>query len=410
MADTTTTTSSSPPPTATAPVIDAPVPASSSPPPSESPSQSIVPPTTASPITTPSPPISTVLAVPAATSESLLESPARPPAELQTREAVVDPRVVALRGMFPDYDDLILQSVLESAGGNQDLAIDTLLGMSDPDYRSERSQPIRTEQTPVLSQEELDEQFARQLVLQEQQQQQQQWMAANGGQRPPAVYHSTRPGASPQGWTPPPSQGQERPSEFQEQFNKIAETGKKTFGTLFSKVKAKIQEFDQGRTSSTGQGSSGGTYQAQQPQWSPPTGPPGTGVAGGTYFAPQPTHPQQQPAYYDPNSQVSASASATGSPARTPSAGAGGIQGYDVSSPAPPPTTHQQLQRQPSPQPVVPSAAPIDGGKLGLLPKRPVSLLRDPNAPAPAKPVDDDDDGLEYAENPFDAEPVAGKK
>ena len=40
--------------------------------------------------------------------EVTLDRPARPPPELQTREAVVDPRVVALRGMFPDYDDLIL--------------------------------------------------------------------------------------------------------------------------------------------------------------------------------------------------------------------------------------------------------------------------------------------------------------
>jgi len=60
--------------------------------------------------------------------------------------------------MFPDYDDLILcivlcsftlfninisrsQSVLQSSGGNQDRAIDTLLGMSDPEYRSEQPQP-----------------------------------------------------------------------------------------------------------------------------------------------------------------------------------------------------------------------------------------------------------------------------
>jgi hypothetical protein len=35
-----------------------------------------------------------------------------------------------------------------------------------------------------------------------------------------------------------------------------------------------------------------------------------------------------------------------------------------------------------------------------MLPKRPVSLLRSPNDPAP-KP-DDDDDELEYAENPFE--------
>ena len=40
--------------------------------------------------------------------------------------------------------------MLESARGNQDLAIDTLLGMSDPDYRSEQSQPTVTDPTPVL--------------------------------------------------------------------------------------------------------------------------------------------------------------------------------------------------------------------------------------------------------------------
>jgi hypothetical protein len=40
--------------------------------------------------------------------------------------------------------------VLESAGGNQDLAIDTLLGMSDPEYRSEQPQPTRVDRTPIL--------------------------------------------------------------------------------------------------------------------------------------------------------------------------------------------------------------------------------------------------------------------
>lgn len=82
---------------------------------------------------------------------------------------------------------------------------------------------ILTSCSLIKSQEELDEQFARQLVLQEQQQHQQQWMAA-GGQRHPTVYQSTRPGASPQGWTSPPSQGVGQPSEFQEQFNRIAES------------------------------------------------------------------------------------------------------------------------------------------------------------------------------------------
>jgi hypothetical protein len=40
------------------------------------------------------------------------------------------------------YDQLSRLSVLESVGGDQDRAIDALLGMSDPDYKSEaRPQP-----------------------------------------------------------------------------------------------------------------------------------------------------------------------------------------------------------------------------------------------------------------------------
>lgn len=50
-------------------------------------------------------------------------------------------------------------------------------------------------------------------------------------------------------------------------------------------------------------------------------------------------------------------------------------------------------------------------GKLGLLPKRPVSLLRDPatssSPPAvsqlqPDRQLSEDGDGLEYTENPFE--------
>jgi hypothetical protein len=73
----------------------------------------------------------------------------------QLRETPIDPRVVVLRALFPDYDDLILcvsrphsnitslicvyrQSVLDSVRGDQDRAIDALLVMSDPEYKSER--------------------------------------------------------------------------------------------------------------------------------------------------------------------------------------------------------------------------------------------------------------------------------
>jgi len=324
--------------------------------------------------------------------------------------------------MFPDYDDLILQSVLESVRWNQDLAVDALLGMSDPEYRSE--QPPQPP-APVMSQEELDEQFARQLMLQEQEQHQRRWAAANPNA--PAVYHSSRPHGT-GAWNPPPQGGQQpqqsgtnpNMAELQEQFSKIAETGKKTFGNIFSKVKAKIQELDQGRPAGSGppQGSNQG--------WPSPGGAPSAGAA--SYFPPpQPSQPQAQAAYYDPNPQPTAGVATghTPSPARK-SPPAGAVQGYDVGGSYTPPVSTSPsppTSNQPQPTSIAPPATgstaspgPIDAGKFGLLPKRPVSLLRDPGAPpivppsgsAPAAAsakvhhVDDDDDGLEYAENPFE--------
>jgi hypothetical protein len=190
--------------------------------------------------------------------------------------------------------------------------------------------------------------------------------------------------------------------------------GKKTIGNIFSKVKAKIQELEQGRPVA-GQGSG-----IQQQGWnSPPTG---------GYISP-PQSQQQQPAYYDPNPQQRTSGPARISPP---------LEGYDLSGPAtssspPVQTTTSQLRSEPSPQLItVPPPQPgptLDGGKLGLLPKRPVTLLRDPAAPnnasgapgasaTPAAPVNpvyhdddyDDDDGLEYAENPFESEHTGPSK
>ena len=87
-------------------------------------------------------------------------------------------------------------------------------------------------------------------------------------------------------------------------------------------------------------------------------------------------------------------------------------------------TSTPKTQTSTVPPPITSPAAPIDGGKLGLLPKKPVSLIRDENptvvgkdsnadAPGPTTASsgttakgytvdDDDDDGLEYAESPFD--------
>ncbi|KAF7371463.1 CUE domain-containing protein [Mycena venus] len=143
-----------------------------------------------------------------------------PAAHPRERELVADTRLRVLRGMFSDFDDSLLQSVLDSVQGNTNRAIDALLGMSDPDYQGE---PVPQQVRPQ-TQEELDEQLARTLMLEDERQQE-------------------RPEARRQGSTGAPER--DTMQEFQEQFNKFAESGKRTVGTLFSKVKAKIQEFDQ---------------------------------------------------------------------------------------------------------------------------------------------------------------------
>jgi len=247
------------------------------------------------------------------------------------------------------------------------------------------------------TQTDLDEQLARRLMLEEQQAQQQQW-ATQQPQHATPQRRNTRPyevyqQQHHQQGSLPPSGERDTMAEFQEQFNKIAETGKKTFGSIFSKVKAKIQEYDQGRPGQSSFGGQNPNTQQQQPYY---------GQAEPTVTQLRP----QQPAYYDPNPPMSPPINSTTPPAAT-------IHGYDVtSSPStafvppprsPPPASTSRGSSDVSRPPQTGTGMPIDAGKLGLLPKRPVSLLPDPAAaPAHEGQPTDDDDGLEYVENPFE--------
>ena len=49
---------------------------------------------------------------------------------------VTDPRIASLAAMFPDFDLTILSDVLDTCNGDQDRAIEILLGMNDPSYNS----------------------------------------------------------------------------------------------------------------------------------------------------------------------------------------------------------------------------------------------------------------------------------
>ncbi|KAJ7267626.1 hypothetical protein B0H12DRAFT_1200779 [Mycena haematopus] len=292
--------------------------------------------------------------------------PAAPPRE---RELVADARLGVLRAMFPDFDDSLLQSVLDSVQGNTDRAIDALLGMSDPDYHSE---PVRQQVQQPQTQEELDEQLARTLML-EDERSHHAWRAQEQQQQ-------QRPPVRRQGSSGAPEK--DTMQEFQEQFNKFAESGKKTLGSLFSKVKAKIQEFDQTNANATYGGAGGDTYPYDTSQNPYPT------RQATAHQQAQAQAQAQMPAYYDPNAGDTSTYSPPGS------AGAMAV-GYDAGAPT--------SMGTPNPPGTNSGAPQIDGGKLGMLPKRPVSLLRTnspPSASTGAPPSSDDE--LEYAENPFE--------
>ena len=73
-----------------------------------------------------------------------MPTPAQTASEHEEHNEPANPAVALLKGMFPDFDDAVLQSVLESVNWNQDAAIDVLLGMSDPSYVSTRHQVRHT--------------------------------------------------------------------------------------------------------------------------------------------------------------------------------------------------------------------------------------------------------------------------
>ncbi|EIN11531.1 hypothetical protein PUNSTDRAFT_50489 [Punctularia strigosozonata HHB-11173 SS5] len=300
--------------------------------------------------------------------------------------------------MFPDFDTETLQAILQSVNWDEARAIDTLLGMSDPDFRPQE-QP-----TAPRSQTDLDEEFARRLMLEEQQQHEAAWAAQQGdGEH---TWQAAQPAQGQQwqrredrrrrdsyddgAWERPERQaGQGDFAEIQEQFSKIAETGKKTFNSLFNKVKAKINEYDTGRP---GQGSgqdaapnwgTAGTDQQYQPPAQPPAG-------QQSYYAPSSASPPSAPVHgYDlgpgspPRSGVA--------PSSAPGAKLGpGSPPRSVSSPS------NDASRPPTS--TGPPTSSIDPTKIGLLPKKPVSLLRDPQSQR--QPTEDDDDMYASPEEP----------
>ncbi|KAG8733149.1 hypothetical protein FRC11_008426 [Ceratobasidium sp. 423] len=221
----------------------------------------------------------------------ILPPPQAPALDANPETLASDPAIASLHAMFPDFDLLVLQSVLEATGGDKDRAVDSLLAMSDPEYAQSQAQNAPAAPGAGLgpgvgtnargrqpTQTELDEEFARRLMLEEEQQayaggwqptnnqyshsvpyQQYQPRRSGEYQRPPnpgaggsfgeiagglqQQFRSFVGGAS--GRTGPSGSTQGAGGAgYQEQFNKIADTGKRTFNTIFNKVKQKMEEFD----------------------------------------------------------------------------------------------------------------------------------------------------------------------
>ncbi|TCD67863.1 hypothetical protein EIP91_011860 [Steccherinum ochraceum] len=325
------------------------------------------------------------------------------------------PEVATLKAMFPDFDSGVLLSVLQSVDHNQDRAIDGLLGMSDPSYVSTQQPQAPTgDATDPASALLLDEQLARQLALEDEEETQRHRSRHGSDHRsgePRAGGHtSSRRGAGNQ----PPQEGEKNDTQqdFTETVSRIAESGKRTFTSIVSKVKAKMSEMEQNRNAQK----QGSGSQSNHPyeQYSGHPGPVDrhavSQAVANQYYGSEGDAP---PAANNP------AVGGWTSPSQE-------VRGYDVGEPER--TTAQPVSIPPPEASVTPpytgapaspgsgipkppttgSGSPINAAKLGILPKRPVSLLgSQPNsATAPDSPSsprrEADDDDLEYMENPFE--------
>nr|XP_018266878.1 uncharacterized protein I303_00858 [Kwoniella dejecticola CBS 10117]OBR89036.1 hypothetical protein I303_00858 [Kwoniella dejecticola CBS 10117] len=193
-----------------------------------------------------------------------------------------DPKVNELHQMFPTVELSVIELILETSQGSTDRAIEQLLGMTDPEFKSDELEGTRED-----AQVDLDAQFARSLQMADEEtyraQQAQFHSRVNSGNNPPPPgggglpYQPRIRRAGAGGQRPHPQQphnqdafyegytasdrdinglegrygerneGDNPPGmlAFEERVEKFAEAGKQTFNSLFSKAKAKYSEFQQ---------------------------------------------------------------------------------------------------------------------------------------------------------------------
>ncbi|KZT58926.1 hypothetical protein CALCODRAFT_494417 [Calocera cornea HHB12733] len=325
-----------------------------------------------------------------------------PPAPITTTvgqaDEVTDPRIAALQAIFPDFDPTVLASVLDACDGDQERAIEMLLGMSDPSY-------VPAEAIQSQHQTDLDEQLAHRLMLEEEENAARSGNPSSGGQGQIRVPYQPRQraprrAAPPQGGGYPVSTGPSGTgqggmgtgawsgvdtAQIQDQFSKMAETGKKTFSSFFSKMKQKMQELDKPVD---------GTDPENQPmnasEWNQSARRAALNTEADDFTlpsaAPQGTKPQGYSVGRGPFQAPPGPPPKTNSPFPR-----GGVTIREPSSESGHPAIGSSSSSSPPP-------AQIDVSKINLMPKRPVSLgVTGSNAPRK-----EDEDDLEYVENPFE--------
>ncbi|CAK9785283.1 hypothetical protein CC85DRAFT_285328 [Cutaneotrichosporon oleaginosum] len=368
-----------------------------------------------------------------------------------------NPKIAELQTMFPTVDVSVIEMVLESVGGSQDRAIESLLQMTDPDFKPDELASAQQEES---NQVDLDAEFARAIALQDEEEARQLRRDARGGRGPaapsnasrlpevlpyqPRVRKPRRPVADPyesenaraqelqDRYDPPPGQGQNQGElppgliAFEEKVTAMAETGRQTFNRFFNNAKAKYAEYQAQQAQTSEQRAAHQALNDEVPRqgglWGESTGRTSLGSRS-TSQSSQGEAPISAPArrwhpsdnYEEPGRPSTTSAIPGAAGRRSP--GPAGAASPDKGA-----------------------AGKIDLAKLGFLPKKRVDLMstspqpredKDPNPhiptstgpttpttgkslvdkipktpPAETSPHtlgdSDDDDDLDYTENPFD--------
>ncbi|KAM0756334.1 hypothetical protein T439DRAFT_321039 [Meredithblackwellia eburnea MCA 4105] len=348
--------------------------------------------------TEPAPPPAAAPA-PAETESVTTERPAHPSTPPPSEAAL------QLQAIFKDTPIDIIETVLQHEG-TVEAATETLLAMGDPTWTAPKD----------ASQVDADAQLARQLEAEERaaagrRQRLQQptppvpTSANDGSPRGPLTYtpyvpRRARPasGSGPAGGagsdgsapsSPGGPGGKDELDQLAENFSKLAEQGKKTLGSFFTKVKTQINQLDL----PTSSGGSSGTQAAtsapvQEGGWTPPSALPRPQTQS------QPRATSGLPA--TPSTPTTSKESKP-TPSTPDSKPAPSVPNVASSTSDPKPDEIKST----TPEPISTTSDPKkDFSKIGLLPRQSISLLDSKSGKNQHE--DDDEEDLEYVRSPFD--------